>query len=189
MKPDESGPKLSFRERLAARRAESANDPRWNRPGWVAVQKRMQALFSATPTPGLSPDAITRAASEAGIAFDFVLLLNPWRTSPEGKGAVVFEELTAEALFDSVFEEHPPTPGPVWFVPHDLLFHLDEPYYVTGETLRSFVTERRHLLPEDVLFIWQEAPRLSLIHHEGGYTHIFFPNPVANDGTETEARE
>jgi hypothetical protein len=173
MEPEKPRTKPSLPERLAAKREEAANDTRWQRPSWVAVKERLRVLFPETPELDLSADAMTNAATMAGVPFDFVLLRNPWRVNPTGKGATCFEELTEQALFDSVFEEHPPTPGPVWFVPHDLLFQLDEPYLLTGEALREFATTSRHTLVQDVLFIWTESPRVSLIHHEGCYTHIF----------------
>jgi hypothetical protein len=176
MEPEKPKAKLSIRERLAAKREDAANDPRWQRAGWLAVKERLRTLFPTTPDLDLSADALTQAATTAGVSFDFVLLRNPWRADPKGKGTISFEELAEEALFDSVFEEHPPAPGPVWFVPHDLLFELDEPYLVTGETLRTVVTTSRHSLVQDVLFIWTETPRVSLIHHEGGYAHIFLPH-------------
>lgn len=79
-------------------------------------------------------------------------------------------------LFDEVFAEHPPTPGPLWLIP-DECFGQREPYLVAGENLREFVDANRCDLHHDVLFIWQRSPRVSLIHHEGGFFHVVVSEP------------
>ncbi|MDY3561049.1 hypothetical protein R5W23_002308 [Gemmata sp. JC673] len=136
----------------------------------------MRALFADLGAAPFGPDSITAAATRAGLPFDFVLFYNPWRAAPEGKGKKPFEELSKAELFDSVFEDHPPTPGPLWYLPDDCFWSRREPYLTSGETLREFVMGCRGDLAQDALFIWTETPRVSLIHHEGGYTHIFLPD-------------
>jgi hypothetical protein len=164
-----------FDELRAAARERAAKDPRWQLPGWVAAEARLRSLFPRITDAVFGPDGITRAAMQAGIPFDFVLLPSPWRAKAAGKGSKTFEELTKVELFDSIFEEHPPAPGPVWFLPDDCFWSRREPYLTRGEVLREFVGDCPCSLHHDVLFIWCDTPRVSLIHHEGGYTHIFLP--------------
>ncbi|MBP3957450.1 hypothetical protein J8F10_19560 [Gemmata sp. G18] len=139
-------------------------------------------MFATLGDAPFSPDAITSAATQLCIPFDFVLLRNPWRSNPAGKGTKAFEDLSEAELFDSVFEEHPPAPGPLWFMPDDCFDFRREPYLARGESLREFALNGPCSLHHDVLFIWTETPRVSLIHHEGCYTHIFLPDePVIRE--------
>jgi hypothetical protein len=120
------------------------------------------------------PDLILQAADEVGAVVDSVLLYNPWRSHPEGRGAKAFEEYDKLELFDVVFAERSPTPGPLWFIPDDC-FGSREPYLVRGEQLRDFVASCPCSLSHDVLFIWCESPRVTVIHHEGGFFHLIVP--------------
>jgi hypothetical protein len=156
-----------------------ADDPLYRQPGWVAAHARLLALLPGvrgriTAPYGMVPDPILAAVTAAGVPYEFVLLRNPWRANPIGIGDRSFEEYGNLDLFDLVFRAHAPTPGPVWFIP-DVCFGKREPYLVAGEALREFIADCPCSLTEDVLFIWAETPRLSLIHHEGGFAHLFIP--------------
>jgi hypothetical protein len=122
----------------------------------------------------MTPDPILEAASEAGVPIESAFLYNPWRRHPEGQGVKAFEEYDKIELFDAVFAGRPPTPGPLWFIPDDC-FGSREPYLVRGERLREFVASCPCSLNHDVLFIWCESPRVTLIHHEGGFFHMNIP--------------
>ncbi len=123
----------------------------------------------------MCPDPNCAAAQQLGVPLNFDLFPNPWRGNPAGEGTTSFEELTKLELFDRVFESHPTTSGPLWFIPDDCFWARREPYLTSGEVLREFVAGCPCSLHHDVLFIWCESPRVSLIHHEGGYAHIFLP--------------
>jgi hypothetical protein len=156
-----------------------ADNPLYRQSGWVAAHARLLAFLPGvrgriSAPYGMVPDPIIEAATAAGVLHEFVLLRNPWRANPKGIGDRSFEEYSNLDLFDLVFGAHPPTPGPVWFIP-DACFGKREPYLVAGEALRGFIADCPCSLTEDVLFIWAEAPRVSLIHHEGGFTHLFIP--------------
>jgi hypothetical protein len=101
-------------------------------------------------------------------------MYNPWRANPAGRGSKSWESYSTLELFDVVFGEHQPTPGPLWFIP-DNCFGRREPYSVLGEQLREFVAANACDLHHDVLFIWEQSPRVSMIHHEGGFFHIKVP--------------
>jgi hypothetical protein len=155
-----------------------ADNPLFRQPGWVAAHARLLALLPAAreriPAPyDMIPDEICSAAKAAGVPYEWVLLRNPWRANPKGSGNRSFEEYANLDLFDVVFAAHPPTPGPMWFIPDDCFIYQREPYLVAGEALREFLADCPCSLTHDVLFIWAEAPRVSLIHHEGGFTHLF----------------
>lgn len=158
-----------MRERLA-------RDPLYRLPGWVAAHARLLALLPnareriAAPY-NMVPDPIWVAADAAGAVVESVLVYNPWRGNPDGCGSKAWEEYDRLELFDLVFTANPPTLGPLWVVTDDC-FGRREPYTVAGERLREFVAESGCDLLDDVLFIWEQSPRVSLTHHEGAFVHI-----------------
>lgn len=168
----------SQREAMRAKaREQLTQNPLYRQPGWVAAHARLLALLPeareriAGPYDML-PDPILEAATAAGALVESVLLRNPWRGSPAGRGSKSWERYDTLELFDVVFAENPPTPGPLWFIP-DECFGEREPYSVAGEQLREFVAGCD--LHCDVLFVWERSPRVSLIHHEGGFFHVVIP--------------
>jgi hypothetical protein len=167
----------SRQETMRARgRERLAQNPLYQQPGWTAVHARLLALFpharTTIPAPfDMLPDPILEAADQVDALADSVLLDNPWRSHLEGRGTKAFEEYDKLELFDVVFAERPPTPGPLWFIPDDC-FGSREPYLVRGEQLREFVASCPCSLSHDVLFIWCVSARVTVIHHEGGFFHL-----------------
>ena len=164
--------------------------PLYARPGWLAAHARVVELLHtaeeriASPAE-LGPDAICDAATAAQLDYDFVLLPNPWRQSPATKHSPMaqgkpWDSWSNETLFDIVFEEHPPSPDPLWLVLDDC-FGEREPHLVSGGQLREFAASYGSSLSVDVLFIWCRSRRISIIHHEGGYAHIFIPGVTDPD--------
>jgi hypothetical protein len=154
-----------------------ARNPLYQQPGWTAAHARLVALFPHAPIDApynMLPDSIFEAAEEVGALVDSVLLYNPWRGNPEGRGTKAFNKYSKLELFDVVFAERPPTPGPLWFIPNECFGHR-EPYLVHGEQLRDFVASCPCSLCHDVLFIWCDSPRVTVIHHEGGFFHLIAP--------------
>jgi hypothetical protein len=174
--------------RLEAARAKAreqlARNPLYRQPGWVAAHARLLTLLPnaverVTAPYSMTPDPILEAATAAGVPFESILLYNPWRGNSAGRGSKPWESYDTLELFDTVFAEHPPTPGPLWFIPDDC-FGNREPYSVSGERLRELVAANTFDLHHDVLFIWQQSPRVSLIHHEGAFFNIVVPEPRGN---------
>jgi hypothetical protein len=146
-------------------------------PGWTAAHSRLLTIFpnaqAAIAAPySMTPDRILEAADAVGAVSDSVLLYNPWRGAPEGRGNKPFEEYENLELFDVVFGEKSPSPGPLWFIPDDCFSNRREPYLMHGEQLRDSIASCPCSLIQDVLFIWCECPRVTVIHHEGGYFHL-----------------
>jgi hypothetical protein len=165
-------------------REQLARNPLYRQPGWVAAHARLLALLpeareTVAAPYSLTPDLILKAATAAGCPVESVLVYNPWRGNPAGRGSKPWEQYGKLELFDAAFADRPPTPGPLWFIP-DGCFGRREPYRVTGSELREFVNECPYSLHDDVLFIWEESPRVSVIHHEGAFFHI--TAPVRRDG-------
>jgi hypothetical protein len=170
-------------ERLRAMRAkaeeEFVRNPIWQQPGWVAAHARLLELLPAAreriDAPyRMSPDPILESATAAGVRIDSILIYNPWRGDPAGRGTKAWEEYEKVELFDEVFRDHPPAPGPLWFIPDVCFSRRVEPYSANGESLREFVAGCRCDLTDDALFIWAEAPRVTVIHHAGGFFHLTF---------------
>lgn len=144
-----------------------------NAPGWEAVRRRMISLLPMIPPKEcLCPDAIFEAASKGSVPIASVMLYNPWRSTPEGRGETAFEDYENVELFDEVFADYPPVPGPLWFIPDDCWFECREPYMVEGARLRDFVATCDCCMTQDVLFVWCESPRVTVIHHEGMFFHL-----------------
>lgn|GEM_PF-4861390 len=145
-------------------------------PDLIAAHAQLLALLPNTRRRITAPsdmtvDRIWESASEAGALVESVMLPNPWRSTPAGQGRKDWEDYGTLELFDVVFRKHPPVPGPVWVIGCGLFL-----YSVQGEQLREFVAARQCDLHDDVLFIWQQSPRISLIHHEGAFVHIVVPS-------------
>lgn len=175
---DPSGPNALNRLKAmkAKSREELALDPLYRQAGWTAAHARLLAILpnarETIPVPyNLLPDGVLEAAKDAGVPIESVLLFNPWRSNPEGRGAKAFKDYDRLELFDVVFAERPLTDGPLWFIPDDC-FGSREPFLVHGEQLREFVASCPCYLNDDVLFIWCESPRVTVIHHEGAFFHI-----------------
>jgi hypothetical protein len=105
-----------WRARKARASQQLAQNPLYCQPGWTEAHARLLAIFpnaQATITAPYSmiPDPILRAAQEVGALADSVLLYNPWRSDPKGRGTKAFEEYDKLELFDVVFAERPRTPG------------------------------------------------------------------------------
>ncbi|MFO0605969.1 MAG: hypothetical protein U0324_22480 [Polyangiales bacterium] len=172
----------TLRARWEARaKARGATDPNplYALPAWVAAHTRLLALLpnaaEAIPNPArMAPDPIVSAARAAGAVLDTIPIDNPWRANPTGRGTKPWESYSAHELFDAMFEAHPVSPGPLWFIP-DECFGRQEPYVVTGEQLREAFAQCRASLHLDMLFIWAESPRISIVHHVGCFVHITFP--------------
>ncbi|MEG4531151.1 hypothetical protein [Microcoleus sp. D2_18a_D3] len=172
---------MSHWEAMRARaRKQLARNPLYRQPGWVAAHARLLALLpdageQITAPYAMTPDPILGAATVANVLVESVLLYNPWRSNPAGRGVKSWESYGTLELYDVVFGEHLPTPGPLWFIPDDC-FGSREPYSLLGEQLWEFVAGNPCDLHQDVLFIWEQSPRVSLIHHEGGFFHIVVPD-------------
>ena len=57
------------------------------------------------------PNAAVKAAKAAGAFVESVLIFNPWRANPEGRGSKPWEGYTTLELFDAMFKGWPPTAG------------------------------------------------------------------------------
>jgi hypothetical protein len=168
------------RNRLAALRArgreEMERNPLYKLRGWTAAHTRLLEILPNARTRidapfCMLPDPILEEADKIDALLNSVILLNSWRGDPSGFGDKDFENYENLELFDLVFAERPPAPGPLWFVP-DNCFGSHEPYLVFGEHLRTFVAACRCQLTQDTLFIWCETPRIAVIHHSGAFFHI-----------------
>jgi hypothetical protein len=146
---------------------------------WKAAHARLHALFpecrdSLTRYSSLNPDPIYEAAELNEVPIQSVLIYNPWRGNPEGIGVKPYDQYGTLELFDLVFAEWPPTPGPLWFI-CDNCARRRSIYLVLGEHLREFVETSPCEFDLDVVFIWCDTPRVTLIHHEGAFFHIGSP--------------
>lgn len=167
---------MSGREPTTKARWRFDRDPLYEQPNWVAAYARLIGLLpdvaETIPTPGgMAPDPILEAATAAGVLVEAVRMYNPWRADPAGRGVKQWESYSKLELFDMVFADLPVTFGPLWFIPQDC-FGSREPYSVSGEWLREFINECPCSMNLDVLFIWEQSPRVSVIHHAGGFYHI-----------------
>ena len=167
---------MSGRELRTKARQGFDRNPLYQQPNWVAAHARLIDLLpdaaETIPTPdGMAPDPILEAAAAAGVLVESVRMYNPWRADPAGRGVMPWENYSKLELFDIVFADLPVACGPLWFIP-DLCFGSREPYSVSGDGLREFVDECPCSLNLDALFIWEQSPRVSVIHHAGGFYHI-----------------
>lgn len=155
-------------------------NPQYQKPSWIDAHNRLLTLFpharEVISRPCfMTPDKILEAATQADIPFESVLIQNVWRSNPEGYGDKEFEDYENLELFDLVFSARPPTSGMLWFIPDECFFDNYEPFLVQGEQLREFVSSFQPQMNQDVLMIWRESLRVTLIHHEGAFFHIFVP--------------
>lgn len=154
-------------------------NPLYRQPEWVAAYQRVLALLplaanSIAAPYDLVPDSILEVAKHSSASIEAVVLFNPWRSDPAGYGTTPFEDYKTLDLFDLVFAERPPSRGPLWFIPDDC-FGRGTPHLIQGEDLRTFLQSHKVDLNSDALFIWNENPRITLIHHSGAYFHLVFP--------------
>ena len=76
-------------------------------------------------------------------------------------------------LFDRVFADVPLFGGDLILITDDCFPITErEPFFGRGETLREFLSEAPFVFDGDAVFIWPDARRISVFHHEGTFAHI-----------------
>jgi hypothetical protein len=147
----------------------------WSGEAWAAAYRRLVERLPLTPAlidgpAAMVVDAVLEVAEASGVPFTSVLMYNPWRAVPEGRGTKSWEDYTDEEAFDATFADAPPAPGPLWFI---LRRQESEPIVVgEGQSLREVALASGCDLRDDTIFLWCELPLITVIHHEGMFCHV-----------------
>ncbi len=157
----------------AARR--HAKDPRFTKRAWVAVHLRIVELIPAaqeviTGPHLLSPDRVIDAAErDSRLEVHTRVFPNALRDA-----VALADEWTVwgdEEVFRRVFDGFEPTPGPLWVA----AWVGDAPsrvFEAEGDGLFAQLEELGVDFQQDVMCVWRQAARVSLIHHSGAAVHI-----------------
>jgi len=142
-------------------------------PGW---RRAYEAIWSLLPITRehitharscISPAAILHYAglSDATVQRGVV---PRWEEHDCGQGLY-----TKKELFDRVFADVPVFEGELILITDECFpITAREPFFGRGESLREFLAEAPFVFDGDAVFMWPEARRISVFHHEGTFAHI-----------------
>ena len=146
--------------------------PGWNRAYEAVWRLLPSAREHITPARScITPDSVMHRAELAGLGFELAVVPD-WESHEWGQD--IYSKMD---LFDMMFHGVAIPTGEVIFIPDDCFPMTErEPLFCNGEILREFVAHCCFFVFDgDVVFIWPEAGRISVFHHEGRYAHINFP--------------
>jgi len=142
-------------------------------PGW---RRAYEAIWSLLPmarehiTPArscITPAAVLHYAELSG-AHSQLIAVPRWEEHDTGPGLY-----TKMELFDRVFADAPAVGGELILITDECFpVTAREPFFGHGESLREFLAEAPFVFDGDAVFIWPEARRISVFHHEGAFAHI-----------------
>ena len=142
-------------------------------PGWRRAYEAIWALLPITRehiTPArscITPAVVLHYAELSGIAAEHGVIPR-WEEHDSGPGLY-----TRTELFDRVFADVPTLGGEVMLITDECFpITAREPFFGHGESLREFLAEGPFVFDGDAVFIWPEARRISVFHHEGTFAHI-----------------
>lgn len=143
-------------------------------PGWSRAYEAVWSLLPITrehithARSCITPGAVMHYAELSGIAAQSGAIP---RWEEHECGPDLYSKME---LFDRVFAGVPIPAGEMIFIVDDCFpITAREPFFCRGESLREFVAEHsRFVFDGDVVFIWPEARRISVFHHEGIFAHV-----------------
>jgi hypothetical protein len=149
-------------------------------PGW---RRAYEAIWSLLPMTRehitqarscITPAAVLHYAELSGVAAQRGVIPR-WEEHDCGPGVY-----TKIELYDRVFAGIPTFGGELILIT-DECFPITgrEPFFGRGESLREFLAEAPFVFDGDAVFIWPEARRISVFHHEGTFAHIDCHDRVA----------
>jgi len=143
-------------------------------PGWRCAYEAVWSLLPITrehithARSCITPSGVLHYAELSGTAARSGIIPG-WQEHDRGPG--LYSKMQ---LFDRIFGGMSIPAGEVILIT-DNCFPITarEPFFCRGESLRQFVAEQSFFVFDgDVVFIWPEARRISVFHHEGRFAHI-----------------
>ena len=142
-------------------------------PGWRRTYEAIWSLLPITrehithARSSVTPSAVLHYAELSGVAVQSGVVPR-WEEHDFGPGLYSKAE-----LFDRVFADVPVFGGDLILIT-DECFPITEhePFFGHGESLCEFLAEAPFVFDGDAVFIWPEARRISVFHHEGTFAHI-----------------
>ena len=142
-------------------------------PGWRRAYEAIWLLLPMTrehithARSCITPAAVLRYAELSGVTIQRGVVPR-WEEHDCGDGLY-----TKMELFDRVFADVSVPSGDLILITDDCFpITAREPFLGHGESLREFLTEAPFVFDGDVVFIWAQARRISVFHHEGTFAHI-----------------
>lgn len=118
----------------------------------------------------ITPDALLKYAELTGVTLRQGAIPR-WEEHDCGPGLYSKME-----LFERVFGNEPVLGGGLILITDDCFpITSREPFFGHGESVREFIAEASFVFDGDAVFIWPEARRISVFHHEGIFAHIDCP--------------
>jgi hypothetical protein len=142
--------------------------------GWRPAYEAVWSLLPATrehityARSCITPSAVLHYAELSKVAVQSGVVPR-WEEHDSGPRLY-----TKMELFDRVFSGVVIPHGAVILITDDCFpITAREPLFCSGENLRDFVASSPlFVFDGDVVFIWPEARRISVFHHEGTFAHI-----------------
>jgi hypothetical protein len=142
-------------------------------PGWRRAYEAVWSLLPITrehiteARSCITPAAVLHYAELSQVALRRGVIPR-WEEHDCGPGLY-----TKAELCDRVFAGMPMLSGELILITDDCFpITAHEPFFGQGETLREFLVEAPFVFDGDAVFIWPEARRISVFHHEGAFAHI-----------------
>lgn len=142
-------------------------------PGWRRAYEAIWLLLPITrehitnARSCITPDAILHYAELSRAAVHRGAIPR-WEEHDCGPGLYSKME-----LFDRVFADAPVPGGDLILITDDCFpMTAREPLFGHGESLREFLAEAPFVFDGDAVFIWAQARRISVFHHDGTFAHI-----------------
>jgi len=142
-------------------------------PGW---RRAYEAVWSLLPIARehitaarscITPAAVLHYAELSGVSLRRGVIPR-WEEHGSGPGLYTNIE-----LFDRVFADEPVLGGQLILITDDCFpITTREPFVGHGESMREFLVEASFVFDGDAVFVWPEARRISVFHHEGIFAHI-----------------
>jgi len=142
-------------------------------PGWRRAYEAVWSLLPITrehiteARSCITPAAVLHYAELSKVRFGSGVIP---RWEEHHCGADLY---TRAELYDRVFAGAPAFSGELILITDECFpITAHEPFFGHGETLREFLVEAPFVFDGDAVFIWPEARRISVFHHEGTFAHI-----------------
>ena len=141
-------------------------------PGWKRAYEAMWSILPITcehiARSSITPGAILQSAELSGATIQTGVIPRWWE---HDSGPGLYSKME---LFDRVFADVSIPAGEVILIT-DACFPITarEPFFCFGASLREFIAQQSlFVFDGDVVFLWSQARRISVFHHEGMFAQI-----------------